>query len=84
MGIAGRVLLSEAIDTDTATGKNRVVLGCSPRGGAAAGEGSEQQRRVDVEDDQAAGEARDVMMTETETATIAESETEVEALTTNG
>jgi len=84
-GTAGRAPTSEGIDTDTATGMNRVVLGRRPRQGAAADGGSEEQEMAEVEEEEAAGEARDVVMTETETVTTAATETETEAgaLTTN-
>jgi hypothetical protein len=66
----------------TATGTNKVVLGHRPRGGAAAGGGSEEEEiaheMADVKEDEAAGEARDVVMTETETATTVATETETE------
>jgi len=64
------------------TRTNRVVLGRRPRGGAAAGQGSEEEEMADemadVQKDDAAGEAGDVVMTETETATTAATETETE------
>jgi len=79
----------------TASATNRVVFGLRPRGGAAVGWGSEEEEIADemaeelagVEEDEAAGEARNVVMTETETATTAatatETETEEGALATN-
>jgi hypothetical protein len=68
---------------------NRVVIGCRPRGGEAADGGSEEEEMADVQGEEATGEARDVVMTETEAATMAatatetETETEVGALATN-
>jgi len=63
-----------------ATGKNRVVLVCISRVRAAAGQGSHKaemaDEMADVQELEAAGEARDVMMTETKTATTAATETE--------
>jgi len=89
MGPAGRALMSKAMHT--ATGTNRVVLGRRPRGGAAAGLGGEEEEMADemadVQEDAAAGEARDVVITKTETAAMAptdtETETEVGAPATN-
>jgi hypothetical protein len=79
-GTAGRAPTSEAMNT--ATGTNRVVLGRRPSGGVVAVEGSEEEEMADemadVQEDEAAGEARDVVMTETETATTAANETETE------
>jgi len=72
-----------------AMGTNRVVLGTCPRGGVAADGGSEEEHRADVAEVRAAGEARDVKMTETETeiatttATEIETETELGALAIN-
>jgi len=61
---------------------NRVVLGLRARG-AAADWGIEEEEIADVEEEEATGEARDVMMTETETEietiTVTETETETEA-----
>jgi hypothetical protein len=63
-----------------AMGTSRVVLGRRPRGRAAAGGGSEVEEMADemadVQEDEAAGEGRDVVMTETETATTAGTATE--------
>jgi len=41
--------------------------------------GSEEEKMADVQEEEAAGEARDVVMTETETATTAATETETDA-----
>jgi hypothetical protein len=68
---------------------NRVVLGPRPWGGAAADGGSEEEEIADVQGEEAMGEARDVVMTETETASMAATatetafETEAGALATN-
>jgi len=68
---------------------NSVVLGHRSRGGAVAQGGSEEEEMademVDVQEEEAAGEARDVVMTETGTGTTTatETETEVGALATN-
>jgi len=83
-GTAGRGPVGKAMHT--ATGTNRVVLGRRPKGGAAAGGGSEEEEMADdmademadVQEDEAAGDERDVVMTETETATTAATETETE------
>jgi hypothetical protein len=88
-GTAGRMPASVAMLT--ATGTNRVVFGRRPRGGAAGRGGSEEEQMADemadVQEDEAAGEARDIVMTRTETATMAATETETEgevgALATN-
>jgi hypothetical protein len=84
-GPAGQAPMREA--TLTEMGANRVVLGRRPRGGAAADGGSEEEEMADVQEEEAAGEARDVVMSGTETATTAatetETETEVGALATN-
>jgi hypothetical protein len=63
----------------TATGTNSVVLGCRPRRGALAAGGSEEEEMADVQEGETAGEARDVMMSEAETATTAATETDTEA-----
>ena len=80
-GTAGRGPRREAIHT--ATGTNRVVLGRRPRGGAAAEGGREEEEMADVQEEVATGEARDIVMMKTETATAAPTETEAGALTTN-
>jgi phage FluMu protein Com len=79
---AGRAPTSDAMYM--AMGTHRVVLGCRPRGGAAADGGSEEEERADVQGEEATGEARDVMMTETETATMAATATETETETESG
>jgi hypothetical protein len=78
-GTAGRVPTNEA--THTAKGTNRVVLGSRPRGGGAADCGTEE--KADAEEEEATGEARDVMMTEAEIATTTATKTETGALATN-
>jgi len=84
-GTAGRVPTSEA--THMAMGTNRVVLGPTPSGGAAAEGGREEEEMADVEQEKAAGQPRDVIMTEkdtaTDNATIATTQTEAVALTCN-
>jgi len=82
-GTAGRAPTSEAIHT--ATGTNRVALGRRPRGRTAAEGGTEEDDMAAVQEEEAAREARDVVMTETETVSTAatETETEPEALVTN-
>jgi len=77
VGTAGRAPTSEAMHT--ATGTIRVALGRRPRGGAAAEGGSDEEEMADVQEEEAAGEARDIVMTETKTATTAATETETEA-----
>jgi len=71
----------------TATGTNRVVLGHTPRGRAAADRRSKDEEIADVQGEEATGEARDVEMTETETVTMGATATETEpdagALATN-
>jgi len=86
MGLAGRAPTGEAMNIAMWT--TRVVLGLRARGGAAD-RGSEEEEMEDVEEEEATGEARDVMMTETETeivtttATETETETEAGPLATN-
>jgi len=92
-GTAGQAPAGNAMHM--ATGTYRVVLGRRPRGGSAGGGGSEEEEMADemanemadVQEDEAAGEARDVVMTEPGTATTAATETESEseagALATN-
>ena len=84
-GTARQAPTSEAMHM--ATGTNRVVLGPRFRGGSAAEGGCKEEEIADVEEEEATGEARDVMMTETETETetvnTATTETEVRTLTTN-
>ena len=82
-GTAGLAPMSESIHT--AMGTNRVALFRRPRGGAAGGGGSEEEAMADVQEVEAAGEAGDIVMTETKTATLAatEPETEPGALATN-
>jgi len=58
-------------------------VGRRPWGCAAADGGTEEEEMVEVQEDEATGEARDFMVTETETATTAATETEAGALTTN-
>jgi len=71
-----------------ATGSNRVVLGPRPQGVAEGGGDAGEMADVD-EDDEAAGEAADVMMAEAEaetatrTATDTETEIETGSLATN-
>jgi len=62
-----------------AMGTNRVVLGRKPRRGAAVEGGSEEEAMADMQEEEAVGEARDIVMTEIETATTATTETETEA-----
>jgi hypothetical protein len=80
-GTAGQAPTSEAMHTGT--GMNRVVLGRRFRGGTAAEGGSEEEEMADemadVQEEEAAGEAKDFVMTETESATTAATETETEA-----
>ena len=70
-----------------ATGSNRVVLGPRPQGVAEGG--GDEEEMADVDQEEAAGEARDVTMAETETetatrtATDTETEIETGALATN-
>jgi len=64
-----------------ATGMNRVVLGYHPRGGGATDRG--QEEKADAEEEEATGEARDVMITEAEIATTTATETEEGALASN-
>ena len=65
---------------DMATGSNRVVLGPRPQG--VAGDGGDEQEMADVdEEEEAAGEARDVTMAEIETATRTVTDTETETET---
>jgi len=86
-GTAGRAPTSDALHT--ATGINRGVLGLRPRGGAAADRGGEEEEMTDVQGEEATGEARGVVITETGTATTAatvtdtETETEAGGLDTN-
>jgi len=84
---AGRPPTRDAIHM--ASGTNRVVLGRRPRGGAAAERRSEEEKMTDVQGEEATGEGRDVVMTETETAntpvtaTETQTETQAGALATN-
>jgi len=82
-GTAGRAPTGKA--THTATGTNRVVLGHRPRGGGAADGGRAEEEMADAEEEEATGEARNVMMTEAQIAsmTATETETEAGALATN-
>jgi predicted RNA-binding protein associated with RNAse of E/G family len=70
-----------------ATRSNRVLLGPRPQG-VAEGVGDEEEL-ADVDEEEAAGEARDVTMAKTETetatrtATAVETEIETGALATN-
>jgi hypothetical protein len=67
--------------THTATGTNRVVLGHRLRGAGAADGGREE--KTDAEEEEATGQAREVMMTEAEIATTTVTETEAGSLATN-
>jgi hypothetical protein len=82
-GTAGRAPTSEAIHT--ATGPKRVVLCHRPRGGGAADGGRAEGDVADAEEEEATGEARDIIMTKAEIATtpVTETETEAGALATN-
>jgi len=62
IGLAGRAPARAA--RDMATGSNRVVLGPRPQGVAEGG--GDEEEMADVEEEEAAGEARDVTMAETE------------------
>jgi hypothetical protein len=70
-----------------ATGSNRAVLG--PRPQRVAEGGGDEEEMADVDEEEAAGEARDVTMaepeTETATRTATDTETDIEtgALATN-
>ena len=64
--VSGRAPTSAA--QDIATGSNRVVLGPRPQGVAEGGGDEEEMADVD-EEEEAAGEARDVTLAETETET---------------
>jgi hypothetical protein len=75
-GTAGRAPTSDA--RHTATWTNKVVVGRWPKGGAAAYGGSDEEEMADVKGEEATGEARDVFMTETETAITAGTATETE------
>jgi hypothetical protein len=79
-GPAGRAPASKAVHM--ATGTNRLVLGRRPSVGAATGLGGQEEEMADemadVQEDEAAGEARDVVMTKTETVTTAATETETD------
>jgi len=66
-GTARRSPMSKVIDTNTATGTNGAVLGCKPKGGAVEAGRCKEQAMAMVKEEEAAGEARDVMMTKTET-----------------
>jgi hypothetical protein len=85
IGLAGRAPARAA--RDMATGSNRVVLGPRPQGVAEGG--GDEEEMADVDEEEAAGEARDVTMAETETetatrtATDTETEIETGALATN-
>jgi hypothetical protein len=66
-----------------ATGSNRVVLGPRPQGVAEGG--GDEEEMADVDEEETAGEARDITMAETETETATDTETVIEtgALATN-
>jgi len=87
IGIPGQAPKSGAMDM--AMGTKRVVQGPRPSGGVAGAGGSDKEEMADVEKEEATGEARDVMMTETKTkiATTTATETEIKieavALATN-
>jgi hypothetical protein len=59
-----------------ATGSNRVVLGPRPQG--VADGGGDEEVMGDVDEGEAAGEARDVTMAETETETATRTATDTE------
>jgi len=63
---------------------NRVVYCRRPRPRVAADGGSEKEERADLQQEEAVGEATDIVMTDTKTATTAatETETDVGALAT--
>ena len=67
--------------THTATGTNGVVLGHRHRAGGEADGGREE--KADAKDEEATGQASDVMMSEAEIATSTASETEAGTLATN-
>ena len=67
---------------DMVTGSNRVVLGPRPQGVTeGGGDKEEEMADVDEEEEEAAGEARDVTMaetaTETATRTVTDTKTEI-------
>jgi len=65
---------------DMATGSNRVVLG--PRPQRVVGAGGDEEEMADVdEEEEAAGEARHVMMAEIETGTRTMTDTKTETET---
>jgi len=75
IGLAGRA--SERAARDMATGSNREVLGPTTQG-VAGGEGDEGEIADGDEEEEAAGEARDLMMAEIDTATRTVTDTETE------
>jgi hypothetical protein len=76
-GTAGRAPKSQS--THTATGTKRVVLGHRPRGVAAAGCRKTEREMADAEEEEGTAEARDVMITEAEIASMTPTATETEA-----
>ena len=56
-----------------------MVLGHRPREGGAADGGSAEGEMADAEEEEATGDARDVMMTEPKIATTTATKTETEA-----
>jgi hypothetical protein len=74
-GTAGQAPTSEAIHTNTAKVTNRVVLGRRPRGVAAADVRHEEEHTAEVGDKEGVGEARHIVMTESESATTAVTQT---------
>jgi len=64
------------------TGTNRMVLCSRPRGAVAADRGSSEEEMTEVEQEVKIGEARYILMTETEIATTPL--TEIETLTAAG
>jgi hypothetical protein len=79
IGLTGRAPARAA--RDMATGSNRVVLG--PRHQGVAERGGDEEEMADVNEEEAAGEARDVTMaeTETDTATRTATDTKIEIAT---
>jgi hypothetical protein len=57
------------------TGSNRVVLGPRPQGVAEGG--GDEEEMADVDEEEAAGEARDVTMAETENETATRTTTDI-------
>jgi len=83
MGTLERAPTSQA--TQTATGTNSMLDGHRPRGGEAADGGRAEGEMADAVEDEATGEARDVMITKAVimTRTATETETKGGALATN-